>query len=144
MSTLTETAVNDLPSVRAFADVWAKAWNDHDGAAVAALCAEDLVYDEPALGETAHGPEAIENFVNHMAKAFPDYTFSLQGLYAEADRPAVLVAWLFTGTLMGTECTVQFHGDDRLEFGDHGLISAYRCLYDNELVKKQIAAARPK
>ncbi|BDX35151.1 hypothetical protein TUM20985_56980 [Mycobacterium antarcticum] len=142
MSTPTKTAVDDLASVHAFTRDWATAWNSRDGAAVAALCAGDLVYDEPALGDTVHGRQPIEDFVNHLAGAFPDYAFSLQGLYAEVSRPAVLVAWEFTGILAGTECTVRFHGDDRLEFDDDGQISAYRCLYDNDLVNKQIAAAR--
>lgn len=143
MSALTTAAVNNLDSVDAFARTWAQAWNDHDGAAVAALCTEDLVYDEPALGATVYGREPIANFVNHMAWAFPDFAFSLQGLYAEVSRPAVLVAWQFTGTLKGTDNTVQFHGDDRLEFNEKGLITAYRCLYDNDLVMKQIAAVSP-
>ena len=36
--------------------------------------------------------------------------------------PAVLVAWRFTGTHAPTGRKVEFHGDDRFEFHEDGLI----------------------
>ncbi|MEU4522406.1 nuclear transport factor 2 family protein [Amycolatopsis sp. NPDC024027] len=117
---------------------WEKAWNGHDAGAVAAMCADDLVYDEPALGRTAHGPGSIHEFVTHMARAYPDYSFTRMGLYTEVTRRAVLVAWRFTGTFAKTGSRVEFHGDDRLELGEDGLIHAYRCLYDNKFVLGQL------
>lgn len=135
----TDRAAIDQPAfVADFLARWAKAWNEHDGDAVAALCADELVYDEPALGDTVHGRDAIRNFVESMSTDFPDHKFSLEGLYAEVGRPAVLVAWQFTGTHATTGRKVEFHGDDRLEFGEDGLITAYRCLYDNHLVLRQL------
>ncbi|MEV6443345.1 nuclear transport factor 2 family protein [Amycolatopsis sp. NPDC051716] len=119
-------------------DQWEKAWNGHDAGAVAAMCADDLVYDEPALGRTAHGPGSIREFVTHMARAYPDYSFARMGLYTEVTRRAVLVAWRFTGTFAKTGSRVEFHGDDRLELGEDGLIHAYRCLYDNKFVLGQL------
>ncbi|MEQ0558136.1 nuclear transport factor 2 family protein [Amycolatopsis sp. NEAU-NG30] len=121
-----------------FCDRWEKAWNARDADAVAALCAEDLVYDEPALAETAHGSDALRRFVTHMARAYPDFAFTRVGYYAEIARPAVVVAWHFTGTFARTGQRVEFHGDDRLELGEDGLVHAYRCLYDNKLVLSQI------
>lgn len=138
MTVISLAAISDPPAVKDFCHRWATAWNDHDGDAVAALCAEDLVYDEPALGQTVHGREPIKNFVTEMARTFPDNTFALEGLFADVSRRAVLVAWKFTGTVANTGTVVEFHGDDRLEFGEDGLITTYRCLYDNELVKRQI------
>lgn len=73
-----------------------------------------------------------------MAQSFPDYSFTRTGLYGEVTRCAVLVAWRFSGTHAGTGRRVEFHGDDRLELGEDGLITAYRCLYDNSFVVKQI------
>ncbi|MDP7735917.1 nuclear transport factor 2 family protein [Mycobacterium paragordonae] len=137
MTTLS-AAIGEPATVTAFLHRWAKAWNDHDGDAVAALCAEDLVYDEPALGDTVHGRAAIRDFVVKMDRAFPDHQFSLEGLYAEVTRSAVLVAWRFTGTQASTGRKVEFHGDDRLELGEDGLITTYRCLYDNDLVLRQL------
>ena len=142
MTTITaDVAASDIDGIEALCARWEEAWNGHDGDAVAALCAEGLVYDEPALGETVYGRDAIRNFVAGMASSYPDYSFTRVGLYGEVTRRAVLVAWRFTGTLAGTAQRVEFHGDDRLELGEDGLIHAYRCLYDQRFVLRQIKGA---
>jgi steroid delta-isomerase-like uncharacterized protein len=141
MTSIPAAAITDPRAVEDFCLRWATAWNDHDGDSVAALCSDDLVYDEPALGPTVHGRDAIRNFVTGLGAAFPDHTFRLEGLYADVRRRAVLVAWKFIGTHAHTGRVVEFHGDDRLEFGEDGLIHAYRCLYDNDLVLRQIGSA---
>jgi len=141
MSDLAEAAVADPGAVEALGLRWGTAWNDHDGDAVAALCAEDLVYDEPALGETVHGRDAIRDFVVRMDAAYPDHRFAVEGLYADVRRRAVVVAWRFTGTREGTGLRLEFHGDDRLELREDGLIGAYRCLYDHDLVLRQLGGA---
>lgn len=142
MTTITSPAVDDAMQVSSFTLRWGKAWNSRNGDAVAALCAEDLVFDDPALEATAYGRQPIADFVNNIARDFPDYTFTLEGHYAEVTRRAALVAWHFTGTLAGTQNVVSFHGDDRVEFGPDGLITAYRCLYNDRDVQRQIQAAR--
>jgi len=141
-TTSATASATDIDGVEALCDRWAAAWNAHDPEAVAALCSDDLVYDEPALGETAYGRESIREFVALMGRNFPDYTFTRVGLYGEVTRRAVLVAWRFSGTLAGTDRVVEFHGDDRLELGADGLVHAYRCLYDNRLVLSQMGRAR--
>jgi len=138
MTLINAAAIADPQAVEEFCLRWGTAWNEHDGDAVAALCAEDLVYDEPALGPRQHGRAAIRDFVASLAVEYPDNTFTLTGLYADLRRRAVVVAWTFTGTHATTSRPVRFHGDDRLEFGEDGLIQAYRCLYDNDLVLRQI------
>jgi hypothetical protein len=50
MTLICDAAISDPRAVEDFALRWGTAWNDHDGDAVAALCAKDLVYDEPAFG----------------------------------------------------------------------------------------------
>jgi len=142
MPTISDAAIAEPAAVQDVFQRWAKAWNDHDGDAVAALCAEDLVYDEPALGDTVHGRDAIRNFVAMMDAEFPDHRFFLEGLYADVARPAVLVAWRFSGTHAPTGRKVEFHGDDRLVLREDGLISTYRCLYDNDLVLRQLGKNR--
>ncbi|CPR10685.1 SnoaL-like domain protein [Mycobacterium bohemicum DSM 44277] len=144
MMSISGAAIAEPAAVREFCQRWAQAWNDHDGDAVAALCAEDLVYDEPALGDTVHGRDAIRDFVVNMDADFPDHRFFLEGLYADVARPAVLVAWRFSGTHAATGRRLEFHGDDRLELGEDGLIGAYRCLYDNDLVLRQLGKKRPR
>jgi hypothetical protein len=61
-----------------------------------------------------------------------------KGLYADARRRAVLVNWRFDSTRAGTDVRVAFHSDDRLLFGEDGLISEHRCLHDNAFVKAQL------
>jgi hypothetical protein len=107
------------------------------------LCAEDLLYDEPALGDTRRGREAVRQHVMDMARTFPNgsSSFTRIGLYLEVNRPAMVVAWQFQGTPIGTDRLIEFHGDDRLEVGEDGLIHAYRGLYDNRLVRKLLREA---
>jgi steroid delta-isomerase-like uncharacterized protein len=142
MTSVSSAAFTQPAEIRLFAQRWGTAWNDHDGDAVAALCAEDLVYDEPALGDTVYGRDAIRNFVTTIGAAFPDHKFFLEGLYGDVARPSVLVAWRFSGTHAATGRKVEFHGDDRLDLREDGLISAYRCLYDNDLVLRQLGENR--
>jgi steroid delta-isomerase-like uncharacterized protein len=142
MTPISSTAIAEPAAVKDVCQRWGKAWNDHDGDAVAALCAEDLVYDEPALGDTVYGRDAIRDFVVTIDASFPDHKFFLEGLYADVARPAVLVAWRFVGTHAPTGRKVEFHGDDRLEFREDGLIGTYRCLYDNDLVLRQLGEHR--
>lgn len=124
-------------------DRWERAWTHLDGDAVAQLCAEDLLYDEPALGETRRGREAVREHVMNMARTFSreSSSFTRIGLYIEVNRPAMVVAWRFQGMPIGTDRLVAFHGDDRLEIGEDGLIHAYRGLYDNRLVRKLLREA---
>lgn len=134
-------AITHTQAVQDLGMRWGQAWNDHDAEAVAALCAEDLVYDEPALGDTVHGRDAIRDFVARLAVAYPDHRFCLEGLYADIARSSVLVAWRFVGTRAGTGQHLGFHGDDRLDLNSEGLIAAYRCLYDHDLVLRQLGGA---
>jgi ketosteroid isomerase-like protein len=43
MALIGDVAVSDPRAVEEFALRWGTAWNDHDGDAVTAMCAEDLV-----------------------------------------------------------------------------------------------------
>jgi hypothetical protein len=138
MTILAEVAATDIDAVEEFCGLWEKAWNGHDADAVATLCADDLVYDEPALRSTEYGPDALRAFVTHMSRTFPDYSFTRIGYYADVTRRALVVAWHFTGTHSGNGRRVEFHGDDRLELGEDGLVHAYRCLYDNKFVERQV------
>lgn len=138
MTTTSNAAVVNPDVVQTLETRWERAWNDHDGDAVAALCTEDLIYDEPALETTVRGRGAIRDFVALMDAAIPDYTFSLVGVYADLNRNSILVAWRMTGTHAQTGARLDFHGDDRLDIRSDGLIEAYRCLYDNSLVLQQI------
>ncbi|HPX36740.1 MAG TPA: nuclear transport factor 2 family protein [Mycobacterium sp.] len=139
---LSGRAVDDAAAAQRFADTWEGAWNAHDPDAVAALCAEDIAFDDPALGQTVYGRGPMRNFATRLVRNYPDYRFDPEGVFADVARRAVLVAWSFTGTLSGTDSVIAYHGDDRLLIGEDGLITAYRCLYDNNDVLTQVRRAR--
>lgn len=138
MTTIAALAFDSPRAVETFALQWGNAWNDHDGDAVAAMCTEDLIYDEPALGDTVHGRDSIRDFVKRTAAAYPDYRFRLESLSAGLHSRTILVAWRMTGTRTGTDRTIDLHGDDRLTINEDGLISTYRCIYDHALLTKQL------
>lgn len=139
---LTDPAADDVAAVSVFAETWEGAWNAHDPDAVAALCAADLVFDDPMFSDTVHGHEAIRGLVTRLVRNFPDFHFTSQGVYADVARRAVVVAWHFRGTLSGSDQVVEYHGDDRLVIGEDGLVSTYRCVYDNQDLLHQIRVAR--
>ena len=88
MSSICEAAVSNPRAVEEFALRWGTAWNDHDGDAVAALCAEDLVYDEPALGDTVYGRDAIRNFTGEPQRLnLPSAPKQPLHYASEPDRP---------------------------------------------------------
>jgi steroid delta-isomerase-like uncharacterized protein len=138
MTFIADRAIDDVGGVLELARRWEEAWNAHDADGVAALCAEELVYDEPALGGTARGRESIRELVRSLARAFPDHVFSVVGVYADVQRRSVFVAGCLRGTHARTGRLVEFHGDDRLDVGEDGLIAEHRCLYDSDLVQKQV------
>lgn len=142
MITLSGRAVEDPDAVQRFAAAWEGAWNAHDPDGVVALCAEDVTFDDPALVETVHGRDPLRNFATRLVRNYPDFAFSSQGVFADVASRGVLIAWHFTGTLAGTDFVIAYHGDDRLVVGEDGLVSSYRCLYDNNDVLNQIRLAR--
>ena len=142
MPPISSTAIAEPAAVRDFCQRWGKAWNDHDGDAVAALCQRIWCTTNRRSATRCQGRDAIRDFVVMIDASFPDHKFFLEGLYADVARPAVLVAWRFIGTHAPTGRKVEFHGDDRLEFREDGLIGTYRCLYDNDLVLRQLGENR--
>ena len=139
---LSDPAVDDVAAVALFAETWEAAWNDHDADAVAAMCAEDVALDDPLFGDTVHGREGIRALVTRIVRNYPDYQFTSLGAYAGVTRRAVIVAWHFRGTLSGGDQVVDYHGDDRLEIDEDGLVQAYSCVYDNQHLLNQVRAAR--
>lgn len=142
MILLNSRAADDAAAVQLFAETWEGAWNAHDPDAVAALCAEDVAFDDPALGQTVYGRGPMRNFATRLVRNYPDYQFGSEGVFADVARRAVVVAWHFTGTLSGTDAVITYHGDDRLLIGEDGLITGYRCVYDNNDVLTQVRRAR--
>jgi steroid delta-isomerase-like uncharacterized protein len=140
----------DPAFLEGFAHRWLEAWNSHDGDKVAALCTEDIVYDDPALEQTARSRAEVAAFVRQASAAFPDYEFDepAPGVASQTE-PVAIVPWRMRGTFAGrldppgfapTGGRIEIEGLDHWTFRD-GLICRYRAYYDLMVMARQIGAA---
>jgi steroid delta-isomerase-like uncharacterized protein len=92
-----------LPAdVREFGERWLAAWASRSPARIAALCSDDVLWEDPALAAPARGRAAVEQLLAETFRAFPDLTFELTDapcLSADGERAAV--AWLASATMTG-------------------------------------------
>ena len=77
--------------------------NSHDAAAVAALCCEDVLWDDPAAPGPLHGREAVRRFhADTMLRALPDVRVEMiDGPYLALDRQGVSARLRISGTMTG-------------------------------------------
>ena len=109
------------------------AWNAHDAAAVGALCADDVTWDDPVMAEPARGRAAVEGFLRTTFTAFPDLRYTLRGAVAvAADGRTLAYEWRTAGTHTGpldppgfapTGRRVTFDGAEVVQLGDDGRIT---------------------
>ena len=90
-----EASAQASPALDAgFVEEWrsrySAAWNAHDGEAVASLCTEDVVWQDPALPAPTRGRAAVREFVEAG-----QYRLALDALRATAEaRNADPIGWL--------------------------------------------------
>jgi steroid delta-isomerase-like uncharacterized protein len=128
-----------------FATRFLDAWNAHDGEAVAALCAPDVIWRDPAAPEPLHGRDAVHEFVEITATAFPDFRIAQTAFpYVAHDIPRVLAPYRMTGTMLGpvadfapTGRAITIEGVDDWSFRD-GLLSGYCTYYDTIDAARQL------
>jgi predicted ester cyclase len=77
--------------------------NAHDADAVAALCCDDVVWDDPAAPQTLHGRDAVRHFHQDiMFPALPDTHIELiDGPYLALDGTGVAARLCISGTMTG-------------------------------------------
>ena len=77
--------------------------NTHDADAIAEICSEDIVWDDPAAPEPLRGREAVRRFHRDvMFKAIPDVRIELiDGPYFSTDHSRVAVRLRIRGTMTG-------------------------------------------
>lgn len=77
--------------------------NAHDAETVAALCTEDVIWEDPAAPEPLRGRKAVYRFHHDiMFRALPDVRVKLiDGPYLSLDRPGVAVRLRISGTMTG-------------------------------------------
>jgi steroid delta-isomerase-like uncharacterized protein len=149
MATTDQAKGLDPAFLEDFAQRWADAWNSHDGNAVAALCTEDIVYDDPALEQTARSRAEVAAFVEQAVRAFPDFRFEEpEPPYPSRTEQKAIVPWRMIATHAGpmeppgfapTGAKVVIDGVDHWWFRD-GLVAKYRADYDLMAVARALGA----
>jgi steroid delta-isomerase-like uncharacterized protein len=135
----------------AFVAEWGKqylqAWNSLDADGVAALCTEDVVWNDPGLVQPARGREGVRAFVRATAQAFPDFHVEEAGRpFISAEEPRVLSRYRMTGTMRGawvhtdlaaTGRRIDVPGVDEWTFSGE-LMSQYETYYDSLDMARQL------
>jgi hypothetical protein len=82
---------------------WLAAWDAHDVDAIASLCTDDVVWEDPIMfGRHAQGQEQIRAFSQMFFAAFPDVRFMPIGPpYVGRGVDGVVTIWRGTGTFSG-------------------------------------------
>lgn len=123
------------------------AWNDHDPDAIAALCHEDVVWNDVAMPGPAHGHEGVREFAAFTFAAFPDFQVveTADSLFVSPLEPRALVPYRMTGSRRG----VEGEGDGAARFSVPGIdewtfrgerICHYTTYYDKDEMIRQLAA----
>ena len=98
-------------------DEYVKAWNTHDGRAVAACMTSDAVYADPPIGGLNQGRDAIAAWVDSIVPTFSsDYTFESVSFIQSGDRYAA--EWVTRGTHDGSSPELPATGR---QFAIHGV-----------------------
>ncbi len=148
MEAATNAAVRLDP---AFVEEWGKryleAWNSLDADGVAALCIEDVTWNDPGLPAPVNGREGVRAFVRATADAFPDFHVEELGRpYISPDEPRVLSRYRMTGTMLGpweytnlaaTGRRIDVLGVDEWTFSGE-LMSEYETYYDSLDMARQV------
>lgn len=93
----------DEESARAFLSKLYSYVNAHDEDAIALLCTEDVVWDDPAATIPVNGRDGVRRFHREgMFRALPDATIELiDGPYLSADGQGIAVRARIRGTMTG-------------------------------------------
>jgi hypothetical protein len=77
--------------------------NAHDADAVAALCCEDIIWDDPAAPVPLRGRETVRRFhAETMLRALPDVQITMiDGPYLALDRTGISARLRISGTMTG-------------------------------------------
>jgi steroid delta-isomerase-like uncharacterized protein len=140
----------------AFVEEWGKryleAWNSLDVDGVAAMCTEDVVWNDPGLPEPTHGREGVRAFVRASARAFPDFQVEKLGRpHISAEEPRALARYRMTGTMLGpweytnlapTGRRIDVLGVDEWTFTGE-LMSHYETYYDSLDMARQLGVLPP-
>lgn len=127
--------------------------NAHDATAVAALCTEDVLWEDPAAPKPLRGRDAVYEFHrDSMFRALPDVRVTLiDGPFLSLDRTGIAVRLRITGTMTGpltppgyapTNGPVEFETAEFSRF-ERNLLSRHVVVLDRLVLASQIGAVPP-
>lgn len=134
----------EMPSV---AVAFAEAWSSGDPDQVAAIYAEDALFEEVILGgAVTTNRDDLRAYVGAVFAGFPDFTATPVAAYQMGD--VVVVEWVLTGTYQGTFGTlppgtgqpVEVRLASVLEVGSDGLITRDSEYWDLTTLLSQVGA----
>ncbi len=131
------TLPNEMKALHYVGLHWARVWNTHDGAGMAALFHPHATYTDPFAGTIP--TVAIPAMIARIADVIPDFVFSLVGAITEAQikgKRTIALQWRMHGTVARTKAKIDFPGVDFLAF-DGPLISQANTYFDRVELAKQ-------
>lgn len=125
--------------------------NAHDADAVAALCCDDVVWEDPAAPETLYGRDAVRQFHDDiMFPSLPDTHIELiDGPYFALDGTGVAARLRISGTMTGPLTPPGFAGGrlsfETAEFSHFrsGLLAQHTVVLNMLDMARQIGAMPP-
>jgi steroid delta-isomerase-like uncharacterized protein len=141
----------EADAVKSWIQTWLTAWNSHDAYAVAALCAPDIEWTDPALPDPLRGRDAARKFVESTCQTFPDFNIAEVQPACLTSGGQALVSYRMRGTMLGdwaelgfgaTGGRIDVRGIDTYEFSGGEL---WRCttLYDALGAARQLKILPP-
>lgn len=98
----------------------AQLWSERDAVGVAALYAEDCVYEDQPMGLVMNGREGLVGHANRMFAMIPDITVNLRSVSASGTHSAR--EYTVTGTHAETGRSISLPGVSILEFRGEEII----------------------
>ncbi len=122
-----------MPPLDTIRDLY-RAMRESDDAAVYALCADDIVWQQSAGfpgGSTWHGPASvIENVFRANAKRWTDFAFTVEEMFSADAR--VVVLGHYSGTAPTTGKPMRTAVAHVYDLRDDGKISRFRMFADTQ------------
>jgi steroid delta-isomerase-like uncharacterized protein len=135
-----------------FEQRWVAAWDTLDVDALAALCAPDVVFADPALPQPARGRDQARAFFEAVAAAYPDFRLEVLSPPIVVEGTAMALSrYRVTATMTGpwtpsgfapTGARMTFVGIDEWTIGD-GMLTHYATYYDTIGVARQLGIMPP-
>src|SRR5918997_579085 len=102
MGTTEQQTTLDRDFVEDFARRYEEAWASRDPDRLPELCAEDVVWHDPALREPLRGRDGVRRFVRESFVMAPDFHVeSTDAPYIASTGPRVLQPYKMSGTMTG-------------------------------------------